>query len=210
MRVQAPRDASHTPTHTHGSQIGRQGQRTSYPMSEPQARLILSLLSERVIDEGTAQSIRAAVESKSFDWHRAKAGISYLMELPRLAREAAPAGRSTEAAAERFPEVIEGRYAVDTDEGHLAFYKVDRPTEGKWSGYVFVKVMASDTEHPIRGRAAADAILAKISAAGPKAASERYGQELGSCSICGRTLTDETSRELGIGPVCRNATGWYA
>lgn len=210
MRTNAPRDASYTPTHTHGSRIGRQGERPSYPMSEPQAKLILALLTERVIDAKLAQDIREAVEAKRFDWARAKNGITYLMSLPRVQAPTGPTGRTSTPAAERFPEVIEGRYAVDTDEGHLAFYKVDRPTEGKWAGYVFVKVQASDDEHPIRGRAAADAILAKIAAAGVKAASERYGQELGSCSICGRTLTDETSRELGIGPVCRAATGWYA
>jgi uncharacterized protein DUF6011 len=30
----------------------------------------------------------------------------------------------------------------------------------------------------------------------------RYGQELGECGHCGRTLTDEASRAAGIGPVC--------
>jgi hypothetical protein len=105
------------------------------------------------------------------------------------------------------PEVPAGRYAVETEEGHLAFYRVDRPTEGRWAGYVFVKVQASDDYHPIKGAAQRDAILRKIAVDAPGAA-RRYGLELGSCGICGRTLTDETSRAHGIGPVCRERTGW--
>lgn len=99
------------------------------------------------------------------------------------------------------PDVPAGRYAVETEEGHLAFYCVDRPDEGKWAGYTFVKVMASDEEHAVKG-AARNAVLAKIVAAGPKAASIRYGQEIGCCGVCGRTLTDEESRAKGIGPIC--------
>ena len=35
----------------------------------------------------------------------------------------------------------------------------------------------------------------------------RFGQELGICGNCGRDLTDEESRALGIGPVCRQNLG---
>ena len=35
-----------------------------------------------------------------------------------------------------------------------------------------------------------------------------YGRELGVCGVCGRTLTDENSREAGIGPVCAVNMGW--
>ena len=33
------------------------------------------------------------------------------------------------------------------------------------------------------------------------------GQETGTCSCCGRTLTNELSISLGIGPICRE--GWF-
>lgn len=99
------------------------------------------------------------------------------------------------------PDVPSGRYAIDIDDT-VKFYRVDRPTEGKWAGYTFVKVQASDDLHPIRGEGA-KRVLAAILKAGPRKAMERYGQELGHCGVCGRTLTDETSREIGIGPVCR-------
>lgn len=36
----------------------------------------------------------------------------------------------------------------------------------------------------------------------PLAAAAAYGHETGSCSVCGRLLTDPKSIELGIGPIC--------
>lgn len=100
-----------------------------------------------------------------------------------------------------------GRYAVTAEGGQTVFFKVDRPDEGRWKGYTFVKVMASDEEHPVRGKAR-DTVLAQIRAAGVKEAMLRYGKEIGHCGHCGRTLTDKTSRALGIGPVCRAGLGW--
>jgi hypothetical protein len=97
-------------------------------------------------------------------------------------------------------ELTSGRYAVEHD-GVLKFYKLDRPTSGRWKGYTFLKVQASDDLHRIRGKMAEEVI--KLIEADPQRAMERYGQELGMCGRCGRTLTDETSREIGIGPVCR-------
>jgi len=97
-------------------------------------------------------------------------------------------------------DVPAGRYAVATEAGPLGFYRVSRPTEGRWAGRTFVTVQASDDEHPVRGLAAT-AVLGKI-AADPEGASTTYGRELGVCGVCGRTLTDEASRAAGIGPVC--------
>jgi hypothetical protein len=98
------------------------------------------------------------------------------------------------------PTVDAGHYAVE-HEGVLKFYRVTKPTEGRWAGYTFLDVYASDERHPIRNRSTKNEILGLIAAdpdAGP-----RYGREIGSCYVCNRTLTDETSRHLGIGPVCR-------
>lgn len=89
-----------------------------------------------------------------------------------------------------------GRYAVDGEDGATKFYQATQ-------NGLFVQ--ASDELHPVHA-SAQDAIIAKI-AADPRAASIRYGQELGECGRCGRTLTDETSRAAGIGPVCATK-GW--
>jgi len=64
-----------------------------------------------------------------------------------------------------------------------------------------VDVWASDARYPIKAVPEKLRILKAIIAdpdAGP-----RFGREIGRCYVCGRTLTDETSRALGIGPVCR-------
>lgn len=100
------------------------------------------------------------------------------------------------------PDVPAGHYAIEsTGHNDLAFYRVDRPTEGTYAGRTFVKLVVGG--HPDQNvpRSHVTGILARISQ-DPEAAA-RYGQELGRCYNCNRTLTDETSRELGIGPECR-------
>src|SRR5882762_5721631 len=58
--------------------------------------------------------------------------------------------------------VPDGRYAIDHSNGVVKFYVVNTPTEGKWAGYTFVKVQASDEEWPVRNRQEREAILARI------------------------------------------------
>lgn len=95
--------------------------------------------------------------------------------------------------------VATGRYAIPGgDDGKLRFYSVKRDEERL---AVWVDVWASDARYPIRAIPQRIEILKEIKAdpdAGP-----RFGREIGACYVCGRTLTDETSRALGIGPVCR-------
>jgi uncharacterized protein DUF6011 len=90
------------------------------------------------------------------------------------------------------------RYAVDI-EGTTKFYKI-KP--GNKPGFYFIDVQASDEFHPIRNRGTKDAIIKAILAAGADACMARYGQLIGSCGRCGRTLTDAESRAIGIGPDC--------
>ena len=103
-------------------------------------------------------------------------------------------------------DVPAGRYAiVDEADGRIRFFVVDRPTEGRWAGRVFVSEQASDEKFPVRGARRGE-VLAAI-AVDPREAMIRYGHELGRCGNCGRTLTDETSRAMGIGPDCARALG---
>lgn len=100
-----------------------------------------------------------------------------------------------------FPSVPDGYYAIDSGNGVVKFYKVKTPTDGKWEGFTFVDAQASDELHPIRNAATKREILMTI-AEDPEAAAILYGVELGVCGRCGRTLTDEDSRERGLGPIC--------
>lgn len=113
--------------------------------------------------------------------------------------------RASRQANPQSPGVPAGRYAI-TEDDKTTFVKVDRPDFGKWAGYVFVKRLVASpgqlVEYPIRDREHRARILATIEADGPDAASRRFGQEIGRCGVCGSPLTNESSRQAGIGPVC--------
>ena len=99
------------------------------------------------------------------------------------------------------PDVPAGHYALAGADGAVKFYEVDRPTTGRWAGRTFLSACASDERHPIKHPALRTMILNEI-AADYRAAMRLYGQEIGRCGHCGRTLTDAESRARGIGPVC--------
>lgn len=102
-----------------------------------------------------------------------------------------------------------GRYAVLADASlpnhvnETVFLKIDAPTEGKWAGYVFVKMQVSDDLINVRSRDLRTTYVNAIINQGPEECMLRYGREIGQCGHCGRTLTNDESREIGIGPVCR-------
>lgn len=97
-----------------------------------------------------------------------------------------------------------GYYAL-WNEDHVDFYRVERPKEGKWAGRTYVKRQASDSFEKM-GFEETGRVLDAI-AADPQTAGKRYGQQIGRCYRCHRTLTDETSREKGIGPECAKKEG---
>jgi hypothetical protein len=98
-------------------------------------------------------------------------------------------------------EIPAGRYAVTGEDGTTDFYRVDRPEQGKWAGWTFVKLQVGG-DYQRLGQAHQKSILAKIEEDGPKEAAIRYGRELGHCAMCGRELTNDESIEAGIGPIC--------
>lgn len=173
------------------------------PATQKQFDFIKRLLGERD-SSAVAERVdndRAWATAGQFSTGDASALIDLLLAQPfKTAKEAVESSPT-------LPDVPAGRYAVDNEDGVLAFYVVDRPTEGKWAGRTFVSVQASDELHALKSFATKFAVLAKI-AADPAKASRTYGQEIGSCGVCGRTLTDETSRANGIGPICSEKTGW--
>jgi hypothetical protein len=127
----------------------------------------------------------------------ASAWIDRMLNKERELKAARPAAPTTTA------EVPDGRYAVEED-GTLKFFHVrNGKANTRWAGFVFVDIQASDDTYPLKDRARKTRVLASI-AADLEAASRRYGQELGVCGRCGRTLTDEESRAYGIGPICRD------
>jgi Family of unknown function (DUF6011) len=92
-------------------------------------------------------------------------------------------------------------FIVDPTDGEEKFFKVDKPTEGRWAGYTFLKVQAGSEFWPIKNKQHRDQVFAEI-AKNPTEAMNEYGLRLGRCGVCNRVLTARDSRLRGIGPIC--------
>jgi hypothetical protein len=109
------------------------------------------------------------------------------------------------------------RAAVENESGGLTFLLIDRPEPlnrfkqpDKWHGWVFVKQQQGPNEVRLGSQRPGQtysgqwpSLIDKV-LADPLAAVARYGLELGVCGVCGLPLTNDESRALGIGPVCRS------
>jgi len=126
--------------------------------------------------------------------------IGYLMGLDWAPRPVTPVLNVT-------AKISQGYYAVNhPDTGVLKFYSVRKPTDGKWAGYAFLSEMSGENYIPMRDRGERDKIFLVI-AQDATGALKRFGKEIGRCGHCKKQLTDEISREFGIGPVCRKELG---
>jgi len=175
-------------------------QHSQLMISERQWQFIQRLRSERQVPDEVDVALQHKLDGGRWYFGEASKVIDTLLKCPyKNGFAAVPRG-------DHWPTVPEGRYAV-LDEGVLKFYKVDRPTEGRWSGYLFLSVYASDERYPIKAFDTKKRVMDNI-AVNPQLAAQRYGQEIGKCGLCGRTLTDEQSRAFGIGPICRAERKW--
>lgn len=103
------------------------------------------------------------------------------------------------------------RACVENESGSLTFLLIDviKDPKSKWNGWAFVKQQTGPDETRIGSQRPGQtyvgqwAVLIDKVLADPMAAVVRYGNELGHCGVCGLPLTNEESREAGIGPVCR-------
>lgn len=104
-------------------------------------------------------------------------------------------------------KIEQGRYAITHPaDSVLHFYEVRKPVEGKWAGFVFMSELSGENHIPMKDRAVRDVVYAEI-AKDVTGSLKLYGQKIGRCGHCSKQLTDEVSREFGIGPVCRKALG---
>ena len=180
-----------------------------------QTAFIARLVNERYEDQDIRDLFAARCADPSFTTREASEMIDQLLATPRPEPTPAPASAPVEPGVGGLDlsTVPSGRYAVEVD-GVYKFFRIDGPTEGRWAGWRFVKIQASDELHRLGSQRPGSAYQGKMVdalrqvAADPRAASIAYGRELGVCGVCSRTLTDPESIAYGIGPVCREKTGW--
>lgn len=103
-----------------------------------------------------------------------------------------------------------GYYAIPGGDTRLKVV-VNKPTSGRWDGFTFVHDGAEYGSRIKYGMQAPDGTYkGKIEdqlrtiAGDPEAAGRAYAAITANCYRCNRKLEDETSVELGIGPICRN------
>jgi len=181
-------------------------------VTEAQVRYATSLIRELYPD--AARQERLIQKFAGLRRGPASVALDRLIGLQRAAR-AIPSGGATSGGTFRpapstLPDVPEGYYATPSRTGtnDLDFWRVDRPTEGRWAGRTFVKrVIGGHPDANVRG-AEVRLALEAIQAAGPQSAAEVYGREIGRCGMCNRHLTDAVSRARGIGPDCYGRMPW--
>jgi hypothetical protein len=185
------------------------------PMATPkQNAFMLSLLQERDFSSEARPAWQARIEElhnlgddgfRAMTQRQASAFIEYALGMPMR-------GRTPEAETQA--DIPAGYYAVPnsmlnggpTDPG-ISFFSVDRPKSGTWEGYTFVSRKVGG-EQVRMNRRQQDEAKSAIREFGFQEASRLYGLKLGHCGVCGRELTNETSREEGIGPKCAGKMGW--
>lgn len=180
------------------------------PATKPQVEFIKDMLAEiakapetflvdgkKAVDDFITQATTWTFADGEPDRVKASQAIDRLKAVRSQVRAAA----ATKPAITAHPasQLEPGRYAVTDDTGVTKFFRVKAGTKNP--AYRFIDVQASDTFYPVRGKATV--VIAKAILTDVAGARMLYANELGRCYQCGRTLTDETSRTLGIGPVCR-------
>jgi hypothetical protein len=148
------------------------------PATEKQIAFLQDLLAEREHSFDESDPALATFAGAS-------TAITFLLSAPKIPGAKAAHG------------IRHGRYAYQPEGAQAQFYRVAQ------NGRIYVQ--AGPAEHPYNGKLneALEAIKAD-----PQAGAALYGQLIGNCGRCGLALTDETSRSIGLGPVCASKSDW--
>jgi Family of unknown function (DUF6011) len=130
---------------------------------------------------------------------RLKSKIAELKQAARVSNVPLRTGQEVRIADSLPADHRPHYYAVGDGPEDIKFYRIKR---GNKAGVFFIEAQASDEFHPVRNAATRRSILAAIEDLTPAVCMSNYGQLIGSCGRCHRTLTDANSRAMGIGPEC--------
>ena len=174
--------------------------------TEKQLAFIASLREQKALTDEQRIWLDRAVEA-GFDKRRASVIIEKLLALPN----AAPAKAEHEEPAADRPE--DGFYALRNVPGHkneISFFRLRTGKHGRWEGFQFIDMVIGGEpgrREPVKGVGRIK-VYDCIAEQGADEARQLFGQEIGCCGRCGRTLTDDLSRERGIGPDCWGMMGF--
>jgi hypothetical protein len=163
------------------------------PLSEKQYNYINTLRIER----GEKPFLGGYEEvSESMTLTQAKAEVTRLKAISKTGDASA-----LDALIAQIPE---GRFGVSSLSGKndIDFYKVEKPSEGEWAGWIFVRmIVGGKPDYNIKGRRRHD-VLKVIAETGWETAAQIFASQMGQCWMCGISLTKYASRQLGQGYIC--------
>lgn len=197
-----------TPAQAHAARVLRQEDvfGGKPPMTDRQRAFLLTLLETRDIDDERRDLLRGRVLDGLVTKELASTWIERLLAKPILHRA------QEQSRFLPYEAVPPGRYALRSADGErVSFYKVDRPREGRWAGRVFVQQLIANGGHGYESLSErripfpmSAEIVNRIYENDAKESAMLFGKLLGTCGVCGRVLTNQESREKGIGPVCED------
>ncbi len=192
-----------------------------WPPSEAQIKYVLGLQEERVLPDDYI--VKEDHVLRNMDKGEVSGLIGMLKLFQRVDSAKAqpqwmmPAGRYAIwfPGADDTPgaySYVDRQDLVKPSYGEWRFFLVDKPTEGKWKGYTFIKRLIGGAEdggyRKVEMPAASREQALKAIEADPTKAMLDYGKQTVHCGHCGRKLSNKQSRERGIGPICAGKMGW--
>jgi hypothetical protein len=169
------------------------------PPSDKQKHFYEALMDKKLMTDAERAQLKA--EYPSLNRRTICDKISRLMTLPWTPRPTAPVTSAPVFA------IDDGYYALVDPKLHvMRFFRVRTPKRGRWIGFHFLSEVSGGNQLSMRDAGERVRIFTEI-AKDTLGALKRFGQEIGQCGHCCKQLTDETSRQFGIGPVCRKALG---
>lgn len=154
-------------------------------------------------------------ENQTGAWYRGKAKLAQIQE----ARKVESAAKSGQADLTPIRKMFE---TAVSNGFKKPIYRAEglkislAPTSGRNAGALYVVEIEGDAyqgkvfgvQFQAVGSANSETLpRLQAIAANPFEAAVRFGQRTGTCSCCGRKLTNKISIDLGIGPVCREKWG---
>jgi hypothetical protein len=210
--------AGYTLTEERPQPTAKRDAKPSVPLTEKQRSFLLKLSAAKIADwDGSAEQVAVIDRLSKSEASRA---ISRLLDAPDQ-----PAKSSANPALSNFPDIPAGAYALEeswstdtngdgADEGiAVQFYKVDRPTEGRWAGRTFVKALFGAPRNWREEKLNFSVQLAvanKINKIGAEECARLFGQKSECCGSCYSPLSKQQSRAAGYGETCAGNNGfWY-